>query len=151
MRDPHHGLQQGHAEHGPAGHDHRQHQDDDQGGGHHDHHAHMVEDFKRRFWVSLGLTLPILLLSPLIRGLLGLEEAIRFTADLFVLFAFSSVVFLYGGWPFLKGIYLELGNRRPGMMTLIAVAICRRGVGHYPRRTTPWLIRSRRWRRRLPG
>ena len=82
----------------------------------------MVEDFKKRFWISLILTIPILLLSPLIQGLLGLE-AIRFTGDLFVLFALSSVVFFYGGWPFLKGIFTELRSRKPGMMTLIAVAI----------------------------
>jgi len=115
--------QHAHAGHEQAGHEHRKRQHGDNGGGHHDHHAHMVEDFKKRFWISLVLTIPILLLSPLIQGFLGLEEAIRFTGDLIVLFALSSLVFFYGGWPFLKGIYLELSTRKPGMMTLIAIAI----------------------------
>ncbi|MCH8960668.1 MAG: cadmium-translocating P-type ATPase [Bacteroidetes bacterium] len=83
----------------------------------------MVEDYKRRFGVSLVLTIPILVLSPMIQGFLGLGDSLRFTGDLFVLFALSSVVYVYGGWPFLKGIYTELGSRQPGMMTLIAVAI----------------------------
>ncbi|WP_263821402.1 heavy metal translocating P-type ATPase [Salinibacter sp.] len=92
-------------------------------GGHHDHHAHMVEEFKRRFWVSLLLTVPILALSPLIQSVLGIEEALQFPGDLVVLWGFSTVVFFYGGWPFLKGIYDELSEWEPGMMTLIAVAI----------------------------
>ena len=83
----------------------------------------MVADFRRRFWVSLVLTLPILVLSPMLQKLLGLREAIRFAGDLYVLFAFSSAVFFYGGWPFLKGLFDELKSRKPGMMTLIAIAI----------------------------
>jgi len=83
----------------------------------------MVEDYKRRFGVSLVLTIPILVLSPMIQGFLGLGDSLRFTGDLFVLFALASVVYVYGGWPFLKGIYEELSTRQPGMMTLIAVAI----------------------------
>jgi Cu2+-exporting ATPase len=91
--------------------------------GHNDHHAEMVAEFRRRFWVSLLLTVPILLLSPLIQGVLGIEEALQFSGDLLVLWGFSSVVFVYGGWPFLKGLYEELRDWTPGMMTLIAVAI----------------------------
>ncbi len=118
MPDGHHGHQHEHASH-----DHGKHHQGDPGGTQHAHHAHMVEDFKKRFWISLVLTIPILLLSPLIQRFLGLEEAIGFPGDLIVLFALSSLVFFYGGWPFLKGIYLELSTREPGMMTLIAVAI----------------------------
>ncbi|MCB0719893.1 MAG: cadmium-translocating P-type ATPase [Bacteroidetes bacterium] len=105
-----------HGRHKPAG-GHEDHHD------HHDHHAHMIEDFKRRFWVSLVLTVPILLLSPMIQSFLGLDESLRFTGDLFLLFGLSSVVFFYGGYPFLSGLLRELKERRPGMMTLIAVAI----------------------------
>ncbi|NDP40313.1 MAG: copper-translocating P-type ATPase [Rhodoferax sp.] len=91
--------------------------------GHQDHHAHMAADFRKRFWISLVLTLPILALSPLLQTLLGLREAIGFSGDIYVLFAFSSAVFWYGGWPFLKGLYTELKAFKPGMMTLVAVAI----------------------------
>jgi P-type Cu2+ transporter len=103
-------LQHAGADH-PDGHDHR------------DHHAHMAADFRKRFWISLALTLPILLLSPLLQRLVGLREAVGFPGDLYVLFGFSSAVFWYGGWPFLKGLVTELKSRQPGMMTLVAVAI----------------------------
>jgi Cu2+-exporting ATPase len=91
--------------------------------GHQDHHAHMAADFRRRFWIALLLTLPILALSPLLQSLVGLRDAIRFPGDLHVLFGFSSAVFWYGGWPFLKGLVTEIKARKPGMMTLVAVAI----------------------------
>jgi Cu2+-exporting ATPase len=83
----------------------------------------MVADFRRRFWISLMVTVPILALSPLIQRLLGLDRTIRFTGDLYILFLLSSFVFFYGGYPFLKGIYDELKALKPGMMTLISVAI----------------------------
>jgi len=88
-----------------------------------DHNAHHVGDFKKRFWISLITTLPILGLSPLIQRFLGLGDALRFTGDSYVLFVFSSFVFFYGGYPFLKGIVAEIKAMRPGMMTLIALAI----------------------------
>ena len=87
----------------------------------HDHHRMMIEDFKRRFWVSLLLTVPILLLSPMIQMWLGFE--LRFPGDRLLLFAISSVVFFYGGWPFLKGAVGEFKALSFGMMTLIALAI----------------------------
>ncbi|GAB4365519.1 MAG: heavy metal translocating P-type ATPase [Kiloniellaceae bacterium] len=59
----------------------------------------------------------------MIQRFLGLETALIFPGDAYVLFALSAVVFFYGGWPFLKGLINELGKRRPGMMTLIALAI----------------------------
>ncbi|WP_232027519.1 hypothetical protein [Acidithiobacillus ferridurans] len=90
-------------------------------GGH--NHGAMIADFRRRFWVSLALTIPILLLSPLIQRLLGLEAALAFTGSSYVLFALSSGVYFYGGWPFLKGLFAELETRKPAMMTLIALAI----------------------------
>ncbi len=90
---------------------------------HHDHHAMMLADFKRRFWISLALTVPILLFSPPIRQFLGLDNVLRFPGDSYVVFTFATIIFLYGGLPFLKGIVREVGEKRPGMMTLIAVAI----------------------------
>jgi Cu2+-exporting ATPase len=91
--------------------------------GHADHHAHMAADFRKRFWISLALTLPILVLSPLLQKLVGLRETVHFSGDVYVLFGFSSAVFWYGGWPFLKGMFKEIKSRQPGMMTLVAVAI----------------------------
>ncbi|MCB9051267.1 MAG: copper-translocating P-type ATPase [Lewinellaceae bacterium] len=88
---------------------------------HHDHHAGMIEDFKKRFWVSLALTVPILLLSPMIQHWLGVDWP--FAGDKYLLFGLSSILFFYGGWPFLQGLAEELKERSPGMMTLIAVAI----------------------------
>ncbi|MCF8143555.1 MAG: cadmium-translocating P-type ATPase [Deltaproteobacteria bacterium] len=88
-----------------------------------DHHAHMVAEFRRRFWISLGVSLPILVLSPMIQSFLGFKEAVGFPGDVYVLWGLSSFVFFYGGWPFLKGLFDELGKNQPGMMTLIAVAI----------------------------
>jgi Cu2+-exporting ATPase len=111
-----------HADAGQA--DHPSHPDENQGHqGHQGHHAHMAADFRKRFWISLVLTLPILAMSPLLQSLVGLQDAVRFTGDLYVLFGFSSAVFWYGGWPFLKGLYTELTSLKPGMMTLVAVAI----------------------------
>ena len=89
----------------------------------HDHHQMMINDFKRRFWISLIVTLPILVLSPMIQNLLGFEFSIFGDADKYLLFVLSSIVFFYGGWPFLTGLINELKEKQPGMMTLIAVAI----------------------------
>ena len=101
------------------------HEDNHQGGDHDggNHHAHMVAEFRRRFWVSIVLTIPVLTLSPLIQGFLGLEEVISFPGDRIVLFLFGTAIFLYGGWPFLSGLYDELSSGQPGMMTLIGLAI----------------------------
>jgi len=93
---------------------------------HHDHqshHARMVADFRRRFWVSLALTAPVVALSPLVREALGVAEAWAFPGDAYVQLAFATAVFFYGGRPFLAGLVRELRERRPGMMTLIALAI----------------------------
>ncbi len=86
-------------------------------------HGHMVADFRKRFWISLLVTIPILGLSPVIQRFLGLEDALRFPGDGYGLFVLSTFIFLYGGRPFLVGIVAELKARTPGMMTLIAVAI----------------------------
>jgi len=92
--------------------------------GHHnhtEHHKHMVKDFKKRFFVSLIITVPILILSPLIQNFLNFS--LTFSGDKYLMFVLSSFIFFYGGWPFLKGLYDELSRKQPGMMTLIALAI----------------------------
>jgi Cu2+-exporting ATPase len=108
-----------------AMHDHAAMKHDRHGGhqGHAGHHAQMVADFRRRFWVSLALTVPILLLSPMIQEWLGIEDALAFTGDSYVLWGLATVVFIYGGLPFLKGLRDELKAKSPGMMTLIGLAI----------------------------
>ncbi|HKJ97576.1 MAG TPA: heavy metal translocating P-type ATPase [Desulfotignum sp.] len=106
------------------GHQHQEQEDQDtQGHDHSDHHAHMVADFRRRFWVSLVLGIPIVLLSPLIQQFMGVKGQWDFPGDAYFQFGFSTIVFFYGGWPFLKGLVDELKKKNPGMMTLIGLAI----------------------------
>jgi Cu2+-exporting ATPase len=98
-------------------HDHH----DERHGMHGEHHREMIRDFRIRFFVSMVLTIPVLALSPMLQSWFGWE--LVFPGDRYLLFGFSSAIFVYGGWPFLKGLYTELTERTPGMMTLIAVAI----------------------------
>ena len=89
--------------------------------GHHNHHEMMIEDFKRRFFISLIVTVPILVLSPMIQEWTNIQ--LSFTGSNYVLFALATFIYFYGGWPFLKGLVDELKEKTPGMMTLIAMAI----------------------------
>ncbi len=88
---------------------------------HESHHARMATDFRRRFFVSLILMVPILVLSPMIQMFAGVNW--RFPGDTYLLFGLSSALFLYGGWPFIKGAREELAAKSPAMMTLISLAI----------------------------
>ncbi|NLO04636.1 MAG: cadmium-translocating P-type ATPase [candidate division WS1 bacterium] len=128
MRDHHHehGHHDAHDEHGEKtaqieesaqAHDEHQHR-----GEHGDHHEMMVADFRRRFIVSMVLTLPVLYLAPMIREWLGLA-APAFDGAMYVLLGLSTVIYLYGGQPFLSGLIREISDRSPGMMTLIGIAI----------------------------
>ncbi|NYT14613.1 MAG: cadmium-translocating P-type ATPase [Methanomassiliicoccales archaeon] len=113
-----------HERHGDM--DHSDHGDDGKEGsheGHRDHgdHSAHIADFRRRFLVSLILTIPILLLSQTIQDWFGFEITIPYQE--IVIFLLAAVVYFYGGWPFLKGTANELRKRLPGMMTLIAMAI----------------------------
>jgi len=115
-----------HHDHGhEKNHDHEKHQETQEHHNHkehgHDHHAHMIQDFKKRFWVSLALSLPILFLAPMIQEWFGYE--MRFQGDRYLQFALSSIIFFFGGWPFIKGSYDEIRDKSPGMMTLIGLAI----------------------------
>src|SRR5690625_2884597 len=105
-----------HDEHGHHVHAHGGHE----GHGHHDH-GDMVEDFKKRFFISLIVTIPILALSPMIQDFMGVDW--RFVNDQYILFVLSTFVFFYGGWPFIAGGISELKDKNPGMMTLIGLAI----------------------------
>src|SRR5258706_52475 len=84
-------------------------------------HGKMVDDFKKRFWITLIITIPVILLSPMIQHWFHFN--LSFTGSTYLLFTLSTVVFIYGGSPFLKGLVGELKNGAPGMMTLIGVAI----------------------------
>jgi Cu2+-exporting ATPase len=86
-------------------------------------HSSMIDDLKRRFWISLIFTVPILALSPTIQELVGLNNSFTFTGDLFLLFILASFVYFYGGYPFFKGFYREIVSKKPGMDMLISVAI----------------------------
>jgi len=86
----------------------------------HDHNM-MIADFKKRFYVVLILTIPIMLLSMMIQKFLGVNW--QFTGSQYILFALSTIVFFYGGWPFLKGFVNEVKTKSPGMMILIGFAI----------------------------
>ncbi len=87
----------------------------------HDHHKMMIADFRKRFWVTLVLTIPILFFSPMIQEFFGYEFLLP--GNPYILFALSTVVYFHGGWPFLKGFWSEVKKGAPGMMTLISMAI----------------------------
>jgi P-type Cu2+ transporter len=90
---------------------------------HSGHHEHMVKDFKRRFFVSMALTVPLVIMSPMLRSLIGLGDEVFFSGHMLVMLALATAIFFYGGWPFLKGFVDEVKDGAPGMMTLIALAI----------------------------
>ncbi|AEE54449.1 copper-translocating P-type ATPase [Haliscomenobacter hydrossis] len=87
----------------------------------HDHHAMMIADFRKRFYIVLILTIPIMLISPMIQQFMGVNW--QFFGSSYLLLALSSVVFFYGGWPFLTGWMEEIKARNPGMMFLIGFAV----------------------------
>lgn len=88
---------------------------------HSGHHTMMITDFRQRFLISLAVTVPILVLSPMIQNIIG--YSINFEYTPYLLFVFSTFIYFYGGWPFIAGLANELKKKQPGMMTLIAVAI----------------------------
>lgn len=88
---------------------------------HDEHLGHHTKDFLKRFWVCLILTIPVLLLSEMIQHWFGYH--LDFPGSKFVLLGLSTVIFFYGGRPFLIGMVREVKKINPGMMTLIAVAI----------------------------
>ncbi len=89
-------------------------------GGGHDHSA-MIADFLRRFWICLVLTVPVVAISPMFQMAVGYH--FDFPGRDWVSVVLGSIIYFYGGWPFLSGLWDEVRRQQPGMMTLIGVAI----------------------------
>src|SRR5918992_1546860 len=87
---------------------------------HHDHHGH-AEMFRRRFWWSLLLTIPLIVTSEMVMDWFGYE--LNFYGIETLGPVLGSIVFWWGGWPFLAGGVAEVRDRQPGMMLLISMAI----------------------------
>jgi len=104
----------------PAG--HAQHAGTPTHGGHDKHAGHDPEQFRRQFWVVLLLTVPVVAWSREVQEWLG-YAAPSFAGSDWIPPLFGTVVFAYGGLVFLRGARTELGDRQPGMMTLISLAI----------------------------
>ncbi len=85
------------------------------------HHKMMMEDYKKRFIISTILTIPLIILSPFIQDIIG--YTLVFPGSELVIFVLASIVYFYGGYPFITGLMKELKSRKPGMMTLIGLAI----------------------------
>lgn len=96
-----------HTEHGATEHD--------------KHTGHNVADFWKRFVICSIVSIPVLALSHMIQQWLGFELVFR--GHKYVLAALSTLIFIYGGYPFLKGLYDEVKGKAIGMMTLIGIAI----------------------------
>ncbi len=90
-------------------------------GGHHDHADH-VAMFRSRFWLTLVLTLPVVYYSEHLRHWFG-YGVWEFPGHEWLAPVLGTVIFFYGGWPFLAGGWAEAKARKPGMMLLIAMAI----------------------------
>ena len=120
QKDHIHAVHEGHAledEHAA----HAEHNGHAEHRGHQDHTGHEIM-FRNRFWICLVLSIPVILYSP------AIQDWFNFTAPVFpgsqwILPVLSTIVFIYGGMPFLSMARWELQGRRPGMMTLISLAI----------------------------
>ena len=121
-----HAGRDGHVEHeAHAGHDmqmgHKDHAGHEVHGGHVNHSGH-EQMFRQRFWVSLILTIPVLLFSQSVQNWLGFRMP-EFPGSSWIVPIFSTIIFLYGGIPFIKMAIPEVSNNKPGMMSLISLAI----------------------------
>ncbi|NKR13626.1 MULTISPECIES: copper-translocating P-type ATPase [unclassified Paenarthrobacter] len=113
---------------GPAAHQHHGHEqgredrDDHAVHSHGQHAGHSTAMFKDRFWLTLALSVPVVYFSPMFGHLLGYMPP-EFPGSAWIPPVLGTVIFLYGGMPFLKGGLNELKSRQPGMMLLISMAI----------------------------
>jgi P-type Cu2+ transporter len=89
---------------------------------HQNHHAMMAQDFKKRFFISLVLSIPVLILSPTIQGWFNFSVP-SFTGDSYLLFTLASIIALYTGWPFYTHGLAELKRKQLGMMVLVSLAV----------------------------
>ena len=103
-------------------HEHHAHHDHDGSTGHDKHAGHSPEIFRDKFWISLVLTIPVVIWSAHIEELLG-YRAPAFPGSAWIPPLLGTAVFLYGGWVFVRSAIQELRSRLPGMMTLISLAI----------------------------
>ncbi|MFL5581875.1 MAG: heavy metal translocating P-type ATPase [Gemmatimonadaceae bacterium] len=121
MSEHHHAGHQGHGHGGHDGRDGRRREHDEHAG--HDKHAgHSVAMFRDKFWLTLALTVPTLVWTPMLQQWFGYRAPV-FPGSRYVPALFGTLVFLYGGVVFLRGAVGELRARQPGMMTLISLAI----------------------------
>ena len=125
---PDHASHEHHADadtHGQAmhhGHPHSALDEDHQVHGHGEHAGHSTAMFRERFWWSLILSIPVVIFSPMVAHLLGYPLP-AFPGSTWVPPVLDTIIFVYGGTPFLKGGWKEVKSRQPGMMLLIAMAI----------------------------
>lgn len=125
---PDHASHEHHADadtHGQAmhhGHPHSVLDEDHQVHGHGEHAGHSTAMFRERFWWSLILSIPVVIFSPMVARLLGYPLP-AFPGSTWVPPVLDTIIFVYGGTPFLKGGWKEVKSRQPGMMLLIAMAI----------------------------
>ena len=115
-REDHDGHQHEH-EHEPV----QSHKDHGMQHGGHSHHEHHGQDFLKRFWISIIVTIPLLLLSHSIQQWFGFN--LKFNGDNYLLLLLGSFIYIYGGKPFLVGAISEIKRNAIGMMTLVAIAI----------------------------
>jgi Cu2+-exporting ATPase len=114
-----------HHDHADAAHDHTGLESAGHDHSGHDHSGHAGHDpaaFRRKFWLTLALTIPTVVFSTGLQMILGLSGP-RFPGSQYIPAVFGIVIFIYGGLVFIRGGIAELRSRQPGMMTLISLAI----------------------------
>lgn len=104
-----------------GGHNHRGAPEHD--GAHDKHAGHSVDMFRQKFWGTLLLSVPTIIWAPMIQHWFGYAAPGGAAASRWIPAIFGAAVFAYGGWVFVKGAVGEIRDRRPGMMTLISLAI----------------------------
>ncbi len=111
-----------HLDHGPAADPHAGHKMADMHGGHDRHAGHSVAMFRDKFWLSFALTIPVVFWSADVQHWFG-YSAPSFPGSRFIPAILGTAVFVYGGMVFVRGAWGELADHKPGMMTLISLAI----------------------------